>query len=158
MNGKLLDIYRQQVLDHSREPHNRRRPPDADREVTGHNPLCGDKLTIYLQLDGETVRDAAFEGSGCAISVASASMLTEALIGTTRDEARGLIDEVEGMFADGTPPSDPRLEAMQALESVREYPSRIKCATLIWTAAESALDGTGTEVSTEYRINFRKYA
>ena len=149
MNSKLLDIYRQQVLDHSRDPHNRRQLPDADREVTGHNPLCGDKLTIYLQLDGDKVADAAFEGSGCAISVASASMLTDALIGTSAQEARALVEEIDRMFTDGTPPSDPRLEALQALESVREYPSRVKCATLAWTAAEAALNDSGNNVSTE---------
>jgi len=140
-----MDIYRQRVLDHSRAPHNRRRPDDANREVTGHNPLCGDKLTVYLRMVG----DAAFEGCGCAISIASASMMTDALRGATQAEARELINGVNGMFASGALPDDPRLEALQALESVREYPSRVKCATLAWTAAEAALNDSDSRVSTE---------
>lgn len=149
MSDKLLDIYRQRVLDHSRAPLNRKRMANADVEVTGHNPLCGDKLTVYLQLDGDTVSEAAFEGSGCAISIASASMLTEALKGTTRQQALDLTDAVRRMFADGTLPDDERLEALQALESVREYPSRVKCATLAWSAADGALQNRPAKVTTE---------
>lgn len=149
MTGNLKDIYRRRVLDHSREPHNQRRPAAANREVTGFNPLCGDKLTVYLTLDGETVADAAFEGSGCAISVASASMMTDALIGLPADEALRLVADVDAMFSGTDSPADKRLDEMQALASVRDYPSRIKCATLAWSTAEAALRGDAAQVSTE---------
>ncbi len=149
MNSGLLNIYRQKVLDHSRNPHNMRRPAGADRQVTGFNPLCGDKLTVFLTLEGNIVKDVAFDGSGCAISLAAASMMTDALQGQTVDRAGELIHEVHAMFDEGTVPHDGRLEDMRALENVRDYPSRIKCATLPWTAVQAALDDSGKQVSTE---------
>ena len=148
-NKKLLEIYRRRVLDHSRHPHNLRRPARADREVTGFNPLCGDKLTVYISLDGETISDVAFEGTGCAISMAAASMMTEALTGQPVARADKLINQVNAMFAEGVTPDDSLLEDTRALENVREYPSRIKCATLPWTAAEAALHDDTRQVSTE---------
>ncbi len=149
MNEALLDIYRHRVLEHSRTPHNERCPHHHNRAATGFNPLCGDKLTIYLRVADGTVADAAFEGSGCAIAMASASMLTDALAGQTEHDAQRMIDAVAAMFRDGSVPADPRLDTIRALENVRAYPSRIKCATLAWSAAAAALQGTGGEVSTE---------
>lgn len=151
MTEPLMDIYRQRVLDHSREPHNQRALADADRQVTGFNPLCGDKLTVFVSFDDDVIRDIAFEGAGCAISVASASMMTDALQGLPKSHAGRLIDALNTLFSDGTVPQDPRLQDTLALENIRAYPSRIKCATLAWTAAGAALaDGAeGTEVTTE---------
>ncbi len=149
MNSGLLDIYRQKVLDHSRNPHNMRQPARADRQVTGFNPLCGDKLTVFLTLEGNIIKDVAFDGSGCAISLAAASMMTDALQGQSVDRAGELIQEVHAMFGEGAVPHDRRLADMRALENVRDYPSRIKCATLPWTAVQAALDDSGKQVSTE---------
>jgi len=149
VNDSLQDLYRQRVLAHSRDPHNQRRISMPDREVTGFNPLCGDKLTVFLSLDGDKVTDAAFEGSGCAISVASASMMTDVLNGLTTGEALELVDQVEGMFATDADGVDSRLEEMTALQSVRAYPSRIKCAMLAWSSAGAALRDDAAQVSTE---------
>jgi len=149
VNEGLMEIYRQRVLEHSREPHNQRQPADANREVTGFNPLCGDKLTVYLRLDGDTVRDVAFDGTGCAISLASASMMTDALKNESVENARNLITGFNAMFSDGTLPEQEQLEETRALENIRKYPSRIKCATLAWSAAESALQNGEQKISTE---------
>ncbi|MBT8423268.1 MAG: SUF system NifU family Fe-S cluster assembly protein [Gammaproteobacteria bacterium] len=149
MTGSLKDIYRQRVLEHSRAPHNQRRTAAADREVTGFNPLCGDKVTVYLDLQDDSVSDVAFEGSGCAIAMASASMMTEALRGLPHDTALQLIEEFGQMFAADAEPENPRLEEAKALHSVRAYPSRVKCATLAWNTAEAALHDSNVQVTTE---------
>ncbi len=149
MNSDLMNIYRQRVLDHSRNPHNQRQPAQADRQVTGFNQLCGDKLTIFLSLDGNTISDIAFDGTGCAISMAAASMMTEALMGQPLEQADKLIQQVQRMFDAGEAPDDPLLTDMRALENVRDYPSRIKCATLPWVAAQAALHDDAEQVSTE---------
>jgi len=147
---ELQEIYRRQVLEHSKQPHNCHRPSHVDREALGFNPLCGDKLSVFLSMDGDTIREASFEGTGCAISVASASMMTDALCGQPESEARNFISAVLTMLADGKPPEHASLADIQALSGVRNYPSRIKCAALAWTTAEAALDGGSTTVSTEY--------
>jgi len=149
MTGGLQDMYRQRVLDHSRTPHNQRRPGDANREVTGFNPLCGDKLTIYLNVVDGIVSDAAFDGSGCAISVASASMMTDALQGLPAEAALELVAEVGRMFSSDSEPDNPRLDDVRALQGVRDYPSRVKCATLAWNTAEAALQNSTGQVTTE---------
>jgi len=145
----LQDVYRQQVLNHSREPHNRRQPDNADREVTGFNPLCGDKVTVYLTIDNGAVADVAFEGVGCAITLASASMMTDALVGMTEETALEAIANVDKMFASDSELQDPKLAQVKALQGVRDYPSRIKCATLPWNTAEAALRGSNEQVTTE---------
>ena len=149
MTAELQDVYRQQVLDHSRHPHNRRRPDDVDREVTGFNPLCGDKVTVYLHIDAGTVVDVAFEGTGCAITLASASMMTDALRGLTEADALAAIGDFGTMFADDAEPANPQLQEVRALQGVRDYPSRIKCATLPWSTAEAALHDSNEQVTTE---------
>ena len=149
MCSDLQDIYRQRVIAHSREPRNQRRPADASREALGFNQLCGDKLTVYLTFEGDTVRDVAFEGTGCAISIASASMMTEALRGVSRDQALQLIEEFGAIFTADSEPEGERLDEAQALAGVRDYPSRIKCATLAWSTAAAALRGEAGQVSTE---------
>lgn len=145
----VQDIYRQRVLDHSREPHNRRKPDDANREVTGFNPLCGDKVTVYLTVDNGLVTDVAFEGVGCAITLASASMMTDALKGMSHDAALEAIADVDKMFASDAEPENPQLDEVKALQGVRDYPSRIKCATLPWSTADAALRESNEQVTTE---------
>ncbi|MEO0574177.1 MAG: Fe-S cluster assembly sulfur transfer protein SufU [Pseudomonadota bacterium] len=151
----LQNLYREQVLHHSRNPVHRRVVDDATCVCEGNNPLCGDKLTVYLTLNDTTVSDVSFEGSGCAISVASASMMSDMLSGVSRDEATSLLDDVLSLFA--IPAEQPAMLASQpdapvtALGAVRRYPSRIKCATLAWHAAASVIAGNNntTTVSTE---------
>lgn len=147
--NNLQDIYRRKVLEHSRQPHNFGRPADVDQEATGFNPLCGDKLSIYLQIAGNEIKKAAFEGTGCAICIASASIMTDALTGQSIEKAQQLGNQVHAMFYDDSTLQDEALGDMLAFASVRNYPSRIKCATLAWTTAAVALSGDTKQVSTE---------
>lgn len=142
----LTSLYRQIVLDHSRLPRNQRRPEHADRESEGHNPLCGDKIRIYVGLKGEILDDVAFEASGCAICLASASLMTENTRGRTVQEARTAIDRFEKALAtDGSTLTGD----LAALSGVSQYPSRIRCATLPWKTLRAALDASSDTVSTE---------
>lgn len=149
LGERLRAMYREHVLMHSREPRNRRRPAQVNREALGFNPLCGDKLSVFINQQDDLLTDVAFDGVGCAISLASASMMTTALENTTETEARELIAAINTMFAEGTLPTDARLADLAALASVRAYPSRIKCATLPWQTAVCALDQTHQQTSTE---------
>lgn len=143
-------LYREKVLDHCRHPRNCRRIDAADRVAEGHNPLCGDKVTIYLRLDGDVVSDAAFEAVGCAISLASASMLTEMVRGRHLAEAEAVVRDVEALFAPGGDRSVlAGASEISALSGVRAYPSRIRCATLPWRTLDSALHAGKSTVSTE---------
>jgi nitrogen fixation NifU-like protein len=146
----LRDLYQEVILDHSKRPRNFRVPPDANRKAEGYNPLCGDKETVYLKLDGDVVRDAAFQGSGCAISTASASMMTESVKGKSRGEVESLFESFHELIT-GEPspaPGGADLGKLEVFAGVREYPVRIKCATLPWHAMKAALSG-GATVSTE---------
>jgi nitrogen fixation NifU-like protein len=149
---QLQDLYRNTVLDHSRHPRNFRRLEPADRTVQGHNPLCGDKITIYLRLDDDDIKDIAFEGTGCAIAMTSASIMTENIMGKSLQAANAEVDRVIEQFRG---PAADRQEAaaalgdMAALGGVRAYPSRIKCATLAWKTLEAALHGDAEPVTTE---------
>jgi nitrogen fixation NifU-like protein len=147
--GELQEIYRNRVLEHSRHPHNCRTPDGGYQKAQGFNALCGDKVTVYLQRSADIIQDVAFTGTGCAISIASASMMTDALRGKTATRAMALVEEVQHMLADGEMPASSVLQETQALAGVRNYPSRIKCAMLAWSAAAAALDGTTDEVTTE---------
>lgn len=152
MTEDLQNVYRERVLDHSRNPHNFGKPDLAELSATGHNPLCGDKLTVYLNLDEDTISNAAFEGSGCAISLASASMMTDLLKGLSIKDANDMIEAARCMLNEDQDDLPAALKDFRALEGVRAYPSRIKCATLAWTAAEAALhnpDNKTQHVSTE---------
>lgn len=146
--NELEDLYREVILDHNRSPRNFGPLEDADRVVNGVNPLCGDKLTLYLSLDGDRIDDARFEGTGCAISVASSSLMTERIKGTSVDETLALFDAVHEMLMGRTEP-DERMEKLAALAGVRDYPSRVKCASLAWHALKSALSGQAEDISTE---------
>ncbi len=146
----LMDLYRRSVLQHSRTPHNFGRLDAADLKAEGHNPLCGDKLTVYLRLDGNDILDISFEGVGCAISLASASMMTEAVKGKALSTAQSEANDIIGNFArpDARWNGD-RLGELAALGGVREYPSRIKCAVLPWKTLCAAISKTEQTVSTE---------
>ncbi len=146
----LKDLYRDVIVDHNRSPRNFRKIAAADKVLEGFNPLCGDKLTLYLKLDGETIQDLSFEGSGCAISVASASLMTERLKGKSRADADKLFDEMHDLLTRSAPPEEVEsLGKLAALAGVREYPSRVKCASLCWHTLKGALHGDAASVSTE---------
>jgi len=147
--SELMELYREVILDHNRHPRNFGELPDADRVVQGVNPLCGDKLTLYLKLDGDRIEDVRFEGTGCAISVASSSLMTERVKGHSIDETLALFEEVHAMLTDSTVEPDEHMEKLAALAGVREYPSRVKCASLAWHALKTALTGTDAKISTE---------
>ncbi len=146
----VQDLYKEIIVDHNRSPRNFRRIEAPTHQAEGFNPLCGDKLCLYLTVDGNTIRDVAFEGSGCAISVASASMLTEALIGKNVDEAEALFERMRQLFTDQGEQADlDALGKLAALGGVRQYPSRIKCANLSWHALHAALSPDTNSASTE---------
>jgi nitrogen fixation NifU-like protein len=135
---ELNDLYRDVILDHNRKPRNFGVLAPADATVEGFNPLCGDRLTVRLKMDGEQISDIRFEGQGCAISTASASLMTEAVKGKSRAEALGLFDRVHHLLTDDAASSD-ELGKLAALSGVREYPARVKCASLCWHTLVSAL-------------------
>ena len=146
----LKDLYRDVIVDHNRQPRNFGKLEPADAHADGFNPLCGDKLSIYVNLDGDRIRDAKFEGSGCAISVASASLLTEAVKGKSRAEVQQLFDEVHTVLTKHDAKVDSaRLGKLAALAGVREFPARVKCASLCWHTLNAALDRAAAPVSTE---------
>ncbi len=144
----LADLYQDVILDHSRHPRNFGHPDDANREAQGNNPLCGDRVTVYLHIDGEVIAGASFEARGCAISLASASMMTEMVKGRTVAEARDLFDRFHRLVTEEDGDGD-GLNELEALSGVREFPMRIKCATLPWHTMTAAIDRRDEEVRTE---------
>ena len=146
----LRELYQDIILDHSKHPRNFGKLSGAHREARGNNPLCGDRITLSVKLEDGRIADAKFEAKGCAISVASASMMTEMIKGKTVDEARALFEQFHGLVT-GKPTGDGggELDSLAALSGVRDFPSRIKCATLPWHALTAALDGEDGEVKTE---------
>jgi nitrogen fixation NifU-like protein len=149
--GELDSLYQEVILDHTRRPRNFRAMEGADRRAEGYNPLCGDKLTIYLKLENDRISDVSFQGTGCAISTASASILTETLKGKTRAEAEALFEAFHDLVT-GKPAKDGNLPALGKLavfSGVSEFPVRVKCATLAWHTLRSALGGDETVIITE---------
>jgi nitrogen fixation NifU-like protein len=144
----LADLYRDVIVDHNRSPRNRGRLEAATHHAEGDNPLCGDRLRLDLDVDGDVIRDLRFDGSGCAISTASASLMGEAVKGKTRAEAAALFAEVHRMLT-GEGGDAARLGKLAALSGVREFPARVKCASLCWHTLNAALAGGGRRVSTE---------
>jgi nitrogen fixation NifU-like protein len=143
-------LYQDMILDHNRSPQNYGRLENANRRVEGSNPLCGDQLTIWLRMDGERIQDVGFEGSGCAISRASASLMTSAVKGKNRQEAELLFERFRKLVMGLLDPSESEtLGKLAVFSGVSEYPIRVKCASLSWHALKAALDGPETEVSTE---------
>lgn len=151
MNADLRDLYQEVVLDHSKKPRNFRRLEDANRTAEGFNPLCGDRVVLYLKVDQGIIQDIGFQGSGCAISKASASMMTGALKGKTVEEAEALFQRFHDLVTVG--PSEAAdvasLGKLASLSGVWEFPMRVKCASLAWHTLRSALNGNRQPVSTE---------
>jgi nitrogen fixation protein NifU and related proteins len=143
------DLYQEIILDHSKRPRNCHAMADANRRAEGYNPLCGDKLRLYIKVEDDMVKDVSFEGSGCAISTASASLMTESLKGKSRGEALKLLEKFHELLTTETPISND-LGKLVVFCGVRDYPARVKCATLAWHTLKSALNGGADEaVSTE---------
>ena len=142
------DLYQETILDHSKRPRNFHSMDDANRHAEGYNPLCGDKLKLFLKVENDIVTDASFVGSGCAISTASASLMTESLKGKKREEAMKMLDKFHELLTTDTPVSQ-ELGKLVVFCGVREYPARVKCATLAWHTLKSALDDAKETVSTE---------
>ena len=150
---ELNDLYRDVILDHNRQPRNFGGLEPADASVEGFNPMCGDRLTVRLRMSGEQISDIRFEGQGCAISTASASLMTEAVKGKTRAEALQLFDRVHDLLTDDAATGAGELGKLAALSGVRAYPARVKCASLCWHTLAAALRSTDpralSAVSTE---------
>ena len=150
LSDELRELYEETVLDHNRAPSNFRALPDADHSADGYNPLCGDRVTVFVKLDGDVVTDVTFQGTGCAISITSASLMTEAVKGRTTAQVEALFDHFHHLVT--SPPdtarADEDLGDLSALAGVREFPVRVKCATLAWHALRAALHDQQT-VTTE---------
>jgi nitrogen fixation NifU-like protein len=147
----LRELYQEVILDHNKQPRNFHKLEGATRTVEGYNPLCGDQLTVYVRLEDDVIKDISFYGSGCAISKASASLMTASVKGKTRDEAEALFANVHSMLT-GTQEAtaDPEaLGKLAVLSGVREFPARVKCASLAWHTLHAALTSSGDTVSTE---------
>jgi nitrogen fixation NifU-like protein len=147
--SELSELYREVILDHNRSPRNFGELDDADRVVEGVNPLCGDRLTLYLKLDDGKVKDIKFKGTGCAISVASSSLMTEKVKGATLEDALRLFEQVHRMLTEDSDDESEAMGKLAALSGVREYPSRVKCASLGWHALKTALTTSAEKISTE---------
>jgi len=150
--SELRELYQQVILDHNRKPRNFRVLEDANRTADGYNPLCGDQIKLYLAVEDGVIKDAAFQGKGCAISKASASMMTAGVIGKRVDEAEALFQRVHAMLTAAPSPGDTAGEGLGKLavfSGVREFPSRVKCAVLPWHTLRAALSGAAEPVSTE---------
>ncbi len=152
MMDDLRDLYQEIILDHNRNPRNFRVMEDATREIEGYNPLCGDRYTIYLKIEDDTVKDISFQGAGCAISKASASVMSSLVKGKSVAEAEALFKSFHGLLTSGEEVTVEKLESLGKLgvfAGVKEYPMRVKCATLAWHTMNTALHGSDDTVSTE---------
>ncbi len=150
----LREIYQEVILDHYRTPRNFSTLDAANQEASGHNPLCGDRVSVFLEIDGGVVKAVSFQGAGCAISTASASLMTEAVKGKTLDQVRALFDRFHEMMTGDGDSERADLGKLEALSGVRQIPIRVKCATLAWHTLKAALednarDHGGESVSTE---------
>lgn len=148
MFDDISDLYQQVILDHSKSPRNFRPLEEPSHQARGRNPLCGDNVTLFLRTDGDVIRDIAFQGSGCAISKASASLLTETLKGRSVAEVKPMFDQVRNLVTTGeTGAATP--EKLEVFSGVHKFPARVKCAILPWHAVMAALEGNGEPVTTE---------
>jgi len=148
MGDDLSELYQEVILDHSRSPRNFRTLEDATSAAEGHNPLCGDHFTVYLKLDGDVIREVTFQGSGCAISKASASIMTETLKGKTKAEAEKIFHRFHDLIMTGGN-GGAEMGKLAVMAGVHKFPMRIKCAILPWHAIEACLEGKKDPVSTE---------
>jgi nitrogen fixation NifU-like protein len=142
-------LYQEVIVDHSKRPRNLRKLEGANRQACGYNPLCGDKVRVYLKVEDGRVVDAAFEGAGCAISTASASIMTETVKGKTVGEAEALFEGFHDLVTGKTHPGRVDLGKLEVFSGVCDYPTRVKCATLVWHTLRSALEDRGGDVATE---------
>lgn len=149
--SELRELYQEVILDHNKKPRNFRVLEDADHLAEGHNPLCGDNVTVYLQMEGDVIKDIAFQGSGCAISKASASLMTTELKGKTQAEAETIFQRFHDLVTGQNEGAqdDEALGKLAVFSGVREYPARVKCASLAWHTLHSALEEGGRVVTTE---------
>ena len=146
----LRDLYQEVILEHSKAPRNYRELKEADHKAEGYNPLCGDHFTVYLQMQGDAIRDVTFQGSGCAISKASASMMTQSLKGKSRKDAEALFERFHKVVTGQNAGSEQlQLGKLAVFSGVSEFPTRVKCATLAWHTLQAALEGKQEAVSTE---------
>ena len=147
----LRELYQEVILEHCKAPRNYREMATANHRAEGYNPLCGDHFTVYLSLEGDSIRDISFQGSGCAISAASASMMTQSVKGKTKAQAEHLFDQFHKLVTDQSPANGNRAELgkLAAFSGVSEFPVRVKCATLAWHALHAAMQGKQETVSTE---------
>ena len=147
----LRELYQTTILDHNKKPRNFRRPEGANRESEGYNPLCGDKVTVYLTVEDGAVKDVGFEGEGCAISTASASLMTQAVKGMSVEEALATFDRFHALVAGEVDPTETAetLGKLAVFSGVRDYPMRVKCATLAWHTLRAAAKGESEPVTTE---------
>jgi nitrogen fixation NifU-like protein len=154
MFGELRDLYQDVILDHGRKPRNFRRLDHATHTARGDNPMCGDRMELFLAMEQGVIAEAGFQGRGCAISIASGSLMTETIKGRTPDEARALGEHFRALAMTGICPAcegalAEAMERLTPLSGVHEFPSRVKCATLAWHTLNAALDGGGKEASSE---------
>lgn len=140
----LDDIYKEVILDHYKSPRNKRELPGAEFSCHANNPLCGDEITVFAHVEGGSVAEVTFQGAGCSISQSSASMMTEAVTGTSVEHARALAESFRGMMAGQVEPDEESFGDLVALKGVVQYPIRIKCAVLAWDVLQEALEGAGT--------------
>ena len=149
--AEFNELYQAVILEHNKKPRNFRKPEHTTREQEGYNPLCGDQLTVYLEMDGDAIKDIGFEGQGCAISKASASLMTVAVKGKSKPEAEQMFSEFHRMVKGELDPEEGEnsLGRLKILSGVREYPARVKCASLCWHTLHAALEGEPEPVSTE---------
>lgn len=148
MGGDLRELYQEVIFDHNRHPRNYRAMDDADHIAEGHNPLCGDQLTVYLRVENGVIADASFVGHGCAISTASASLMTEAVIGKPEAEVEALFRDFHTMLTEEDA-AEHDLGKLEVLAGVKEFPVRVKCATLAWHTLHNALTGAADSARTE---------
>lgn len=149
MMSELNELYQEVILDHNRKPRNFRVMEEANRKSEGFNPLCGDQITLFVRLDGDMISDISFQGSGCAISKASASMMTDSVKGKTLAEADQLFENVHQMLTQDADTDSKKLGKLIAFEGVRQFPVRVKCASLAWHTLNAALQAKQEPVTTE---------
>ncbi len=148
--AELRDLYQQVIVDHNKHPRHRGKPAQHSHEARGDNPLCGDRIAVYVRVEDGVIRDIGFEGAGCAISTASASLMTSAVVGKTVAEAERLFHDFHAMVVEPDAPVDPKaLGKLAAFAGVRGFPARVKCANLAWHTLHAALAASGEPVTTE---------
>jgi nitrogen fixation protein NifU and related proteins len=150
MDDAMRELYQDTILEHNKRPRNFRKMEDASMQLEGFNPLCGDRLTLYVKLDGDKIADVSFQGHGCAISTSSASLMTEVVKGQSTATTQKLFEAFHRLILrEGEPPSKQEIGKLAVFAGVGEFPARVKCATLCWHTLKAELDGKTTKVSTE---------